>query len=184
MNQILSSIAIPLLSAILAFVGAVAGSYVSADKAEDLWEKQERTVQLKSILNKRVELLERVSKVSNLTKKYAIYQSYSELQAQLAKDYVNCIKLGESNCVAPNNAKEVTEISLRRADLNAEFASTIQMVSLYYYCDAKQVANELGLKGNWWHEENEQLFRTLITAMLNEVANPDIVSCTSTQAQT
>ncbi len=177
MNQLLSGIAIPLLSAILAFVGAVAGSYVSADKAEDLWEKQERTVQLKSILSKRVELLERVSKLSNITKKYVVYQSYSELQAQLASEFVSCTQQQREDCIAPDNAKEVTEIVLKKADLNAEFASTIQMVSLYFDCDAKQYANELGLKGNWWQAEYEGLFKQLISAMLDEISNSNVKGC-------
>ncbi|WP_086776010.1 hypothetical protein [Vibrio coralliirubri] len=106
-----------------------------------------------------------------------MYQSYADLQAQLAREFLLCKKSAHDDCIAPDGAKEVTEITLKRVDLNSELASTLQLVSLYFYCDAKESANELGGVSQWWLVENRNLFTQLISAMLVEISNPDIKSC-------
>jgi hypothetical protein len=58
----------------------------------------------------------------------------------------------------------VLEISVKRADMNAEFSSTIQMVSLYFYGETKEVANELGAIKTWW-VSGKPVFRKLIASM-------------------
>lgn len=162
------NIGIPIFSAILGFAGALLGTYIASERSEELWQKQERMIQLKAILNKRVELIERVSKLANSAPKMAGYQSYVDLQGTLATKYIECTNLKASNCTQPDNPKDILEISVMRAEMNAEFSSTIQLVSLYFYGETKDLANELGAIKKWW-VTGEPAFRNLIKSMQDEL---------------
>lgn len=167
-SKLLFNVGIPVLAAVLGFFGAVGGSYISASHSERLWEKQESLAQDKAIFEKRVALLERVSELANISKKYEAYQSYMVFQKDLARIYADCTARGEKGCVQPDGVKEALELSIKRADLNAQFSSTFQLVEVYFGDETDKVAHELSLIKNWW-KEGEPLFRSLLTSMSKEL---------------
>jgi len=167
-KQIYINIAISLFSALLVFAGALLGAHWTSDRTEELWEKQENLIQIKAIIDKRTELISKVTMLANSAPKMIAYQSYLNLQSDLAKDYINCKKTNKDACSEPDSTIMVLDISTKRADLNAEFSSTIQLVALYYAGNTQDLANELGLIKRWWHT-GEPAFRKLIKSMQNEL---------------
>ncbi|MCG9680464.1 hypothetical protein [Vibrio sp. Isolate24] len=180
MKEMLSKLLVPILTGVMGLSGVLIGAHISADKAEELWQQQEREAKLKLIFMKRVELIERVSEVVNHAPKYTHYQSYVEVQKDLFFEYEKCKKEKQGDCVKPDSAKDITEMALKRADLNAEFASTVQLVALYFQCDAKTIAQEFQYMTEWWSPNKEPKFRALIAAMLEEVSSESFSSCSST----
>ncbi|WP_333004921.1 hypothetical protein [Vibrio coralliilyticus] len=187
MREVFSKLLVPILTGIMGLSGVLIGAYVSADKAEELWLQQQREAKLNLILLKRVELIERVSKIANYAPKYRNYQGFIELHVGLNRDamlkYEKCKEEKKGDCVEPEInvaiAKDVTEMSLKRADLNAEFAPTIQLVALYFKCDAKTLAHEFQDMTEWWSPSNESKFKGLIAAMLKEVTPESFTSCSN-----
>jgi hypothetical protein len=169
-NGKLVNIGIPITAALLGFFGAIGGSYIASIQSERLWEKQEIIDQKKVLLNKQIELIERVSKLANSCKKYEAYQSYLDLQADIAQKYVECIEREEKDCIKPALVKEALEFSEKRADLGADYSSTLQLVSLYFGKDVDQAANELAQVKKWWLA-GEPKFRLLLRKMTNELTN-------------
>ena len=138
-----------LLVGVMGLLGVWTGAYLTANEAERLWQKQQRAIKIDNILNKRIELIERVTKLSNSKDKYIAYQGFIELQAGLAQECVSREEKADE-CSVLEPATSVTELSIKRADLNAEFSSTIQMVTLYFNCDARKIADKLANTTNWW----------------------------------
>lgn len=65
-------------TAILAFMGALFGTYVSGYMQESLWKKNISYEEKRVILNERIKLIEKVSKIINLAPKYKALQTWWE----------------------------------------------------------------------------------------------------------
>jgi len=160
---------VPLVAAVLSFLGGAVGSSVAGFYQQQLWEQQATYERSKIVLEQRVQLLERLSRVANSAAKMRAYNDYLRLQADLAQVYVACEKSREPNCIKPDDATVVTEISMKRADLNAAFSSTVQLISVYFGGEVKSAAAELAAKRDWWAPGREHLFRALLKAAANEI---------------
>ena len=90
----------------------------------------------------------------------------------MARDYIECDKKNEKSCVEPDDVRTVLEISNKRSEINAKFASTLQMVTLYFGPKTKEATNKLASVHPWW-AIGEFNFRWLINAM-NEELNYNI----------
>lgn len=164
---------LPLITAILAFIGALLGTYMAGSFSEKLWERQAHHAQLKKIMEQRVELIERVSRIGNLGPKMESLQGFAELQAQLAVLYAECretVKEGENDpyCFPPSDVIEVTKLNNERADLNAEFSSTMQLVALYFGPESRKAVEEYSSTRVWW-KADPQYLRTLLSSMQDEI---------------
>ncbi|TKB50025.1 hypothetical protein [Ferrimonas aestuarii] len=165
-KQNLVNFIIPVLSALLAFFGAIGGSYLSSAKSEELWSKSLIYNAEKVVLEKKIDLIERVSKVANSSLKYQAHQRYLNEMAVIAKTYESCNN--KSECEKPVSREEFLRISTVRAELNAEFSSTLKLISLYFGDDVDVPLLELSRKEQWWSDSRRE-FEALIKAMTKEV---------------
>ena len=122
---------IPIVSTLLGASAALFGVHYASEGNKELWRLQENMSQTRALLDKRIDLIERVSKLANSSPKMTHYQSYLSMQALVAAEYVECSKQKLPACEAPDSTRDALEVSAKRADLNAEFSSTLQLVSLY-----------------------------------------------------
>ena len=169
----LTNVAIPLLSAILAFFGAVAGSYVAGDLQENLWFKQADYEQRKIILAERVRIIDRISKITNSAQHAKILQEYLVAQAGIAQLNVDCLKVEENKlnrdqCFSNDSSSEVLDASKKQTELTAEFVSTLQLASLYFGKKTKQACNQYAKQTPWWNASPEYP-KTLLNAMHSEL---------------
>jgi len=164
----LITIGIPILAMLLSFIGALGGSYLSAQYSESLWEKSEQAATFKMMLNKKVELIESVSKVANSANEFKAYQAYLTYQAKLAKNFDKCS--AKEKCTKPDSFKDVLSVSVKRADLNSKYSSTLQLVALYFGDSVDEPLFKLSENLIWWEDSAED-FKKLISAMSLELVN-------------
>lgn len=162
------NILIAVLTAVLAFMGALGGSFLTGYLNKNLWEHQIIYEQKKQIFDQRIKLIERISRIVNLSPQMLHYQSYLNLQPKLLNEYAVCSKKQSSVCIKPDDPKTVLEISNKQTDLNAEFSSAVQLVSMYFGDKTKNAAEELAQKHPWW-EIGEPSFRQLLRSMSEEL---------------
>jgi len=162
-----------IFTAALAFLGALGGSFVSGYLNKSLWEQQVVYEQKRQIFDQRIKLIERISKLANLAPQMSNYQAYVLLQARLSQDYLACSKKHLQACIKPDDPKTVLEISNKRADLNAEFSSSLQLTSMYFGTMTRTAATKLARQQPWW-EIGESSFRELITAMNEELYSYEV----------
>ncbi len=162
-------------TAALAFVGALAGTFLAGYMQENLWERQSSHEERRLILNQRVELIERASVIVNKAPIADSLNDYAVLQAEIAKLNADCVKtdekggLDQSQCFPQESLIENMKFINGRADLNAEFASTIQLVSIYFGPKTRKAAEEYANTASWW-EADSKYSRALIAAMQDELA--------------
>ncbi|WP_231757861.1 hypothetical protein [Microbulbifer elongatus] len=168
MSRILVNIIVPALSAILGFSGALAGALIPSWTSEKIFERQVKVERERILFTKKIELLERVSKLANLTSKYEGYQHYLNLQADLASDLKICKASGIADCVEPDGTKSALAVSEKRSDLNADFSSTMQLINIYFGKNVSAEVNNLSARKVWWDNDGNN-FRDLIIAMRDEI---------------
>lgn len=165
----------PLITALLAFVGALLGTYMAGSLSEKLWERQARHAHLQKVMEQRVELIERISRIGNLGPKMESLQSFAELQAQLAVLYAECKETmdeakSDTDCHPPYDAIDVVRLSNERAELNAEFSSAMQLVALYFGPDSRKAVEEYSRVGAWW-KADPQYLKALLSSMQDELTH-------------
>lgn len=162
------NVLLAIFTAILAFMGALGGSFLTGYLNKNLWERQNVYEQKKQIFDQRIKLIERISRIVNLSPQMLHYQSYVQLQSSLMNEYIACTKKPSRACNKPDDPKTVLEISNKQTDLNAEFSSAVQLVSMYFGEKTKVAATELSQKHPWW-EIGEPSFRQLLRTMNDEL---------------
>jgi hypothetical protein len=160
---------IPLLTAVLAFIGALGGSVVSGIYQKSIWEAQVTYEKKKAILEQRVKLLEKLSRLANAASQMKTHNDYLILQAGLAQDYVKCEKENQKNCFKPDDPKTVSEINIKRAELNSEFSSTLQLFKVYFSPAVQPALNDLATQKDWWSPNAEPKFLALIREASKEI---------------
>ncbi len=162
-------------TAVLAFIGALTGTFISGSMQEHLWERQSSYEERGLILNQRVSLIERMSIMINKGPIMEALQDYATLQADLAKLNVGCIKsdgkggLDQRECFPHDPPLESTKFINGRAELNAEFASTMQLASIYFGPKTKEAIVQYIATPEWWKAESK-LSKAVLSAMHEELA--------------
>lgn len=160
---------VPFLSAVLAFFGALGGSFVSGMFQLNQWNNQIAYEKKKAILEQRVKLLEKLSRVANAAAQMRTHNAYLVLQANLAQIYATCQTNREKGCIKPDEPKVVTEINVKRAELNAEYSSTIQLMKVYFSPSILPAVNELTSRKDWWAPDVEAKFLALVGSASKEI---------------
>lgn len=164
---------VALFTAILAFIGALGGSYLSGYQAKSLWIHQINFEEKKQILEQRIKLIERVSRLANSAPQMKSFQGYVDLQSRLSQEYYSK-NIPEQTTYKPDSVSKALEIGNKRSELNAEFASTLQLVDIYFGPVSQVSVEKLAKLQPWW-ELGEPGFRELINSMRSEVYYDDLV---------
>lgn len=161
------------VTAILAFIGALIGTYISGYMQDALWNKDIRYHEKQILLIERIRLIERASKIINLAPQYTAIQSFAELQANIAKLNSECENKNKDKgtcCFSQENIIEVTKFTNLRADLNAEFASVLQLAALHFGPRTKQAVIDYSVVQPWWNADLKYS-RELLSAMQSEISD-------------
>jgi hypothetical protein len=160
---------VPMLSVVLAFLGALGGSMVSGMYQKNLWENQIIYEKKKTVLEQRVALLEKLSRLANTASQMRTYNDYLILQANLAQIYTECEKAKQKSCIKPDDAKTVSEVNIKRSELNSGYSSTLQLIKVFFSPAIQLKLKELASQKDWWSPEAEPKFRALIAKMSEEI---------------
>lgn len=160
---------IPLLAAVLAFLGALGGSFVSGLFQLNQWENQVTYEKKKAVLEQRVKLLEKLSRLANSAGQMRTHNDYLMLQASLAQIYASCETRKEKGCIKPDETKVVAETNIKRAELNADYSSTLQLIKVYFSPKVQPALGDLASRKDWWAPDIEVKFRALIDVASKEI---------------
>jgi hypothetical protein len=160
---------VPLLAAVLAFLGGLGGSLISGLFQLNQWENQVAYEKKKTVLEQRVKLLEKLSRLANSAGQMRTYNDYLVLQANLAQIYASCETKKENGCIKPDETKVVTETNIKRAELNAEYSSTLQLIKVYFGPSVLPPLGNLASRQDWWAPDVEAKFRALIDVASKEI---------------
>lgn len=160
---------VPLLAAVLAFFGALGGSLVSGLFQLNLWGNQIAYEKKKAVLEQRVKLMEKLSRLANSAGQMRTHNDYLVLQANLAQIYASCQAKKERGCIKPDETKAVVETNIKRAELNAEYSSTLQLIKIYFSPSIQPALSELASRKDWWAPDVELKFRALIDIASKEI---------------
>ncbi len=160
---------VPLVAAVLAFFGAMGGSMVSGLFQLNLWENQVTYEKKKTVLEQRVKLLEKLSRVANTAAQMKTHNEYLVLQANLAQIYGTCQKTKERGCIKPDDVKAVVETNIKRAELNSDYSSTLQLIKVYFSPGVQPALSDLASRKDWWAPDVEPKFRALIDVASKEI---------------
>lgn len=160
---------IPLLTAVLAFIGILGASLVSGVYQKDIWKGQVAYEKKKTILEQRVSLLDKLSRLANAANQMKEYNDYLILQAGLVQDYAQCQKSEQANCIKPDDLITASEVSIKRVELNSEFSSTLQLIEVYFSPAILPTLSDLASQKDWWSPSVEPKFRALILEMSREI---------------
>lgn len=160
---------VPVLAAVLAFFGALGGSFVSGMFQLNQWNNQIAYEKKKIVLEQRVKLLERLSRIANSAAQMRTYNDYLALQVDIHQSYVTCQTSKEKDCQKPDEPKVVAEVNVKRAELNAEYSATIQLMKVYFSSEVLPTLNELTSRRDWWEPDVESKFLALIRSASKEI---------------
>ena len=171
------------VTAILGFFGALAGSIVSpiitGSYNENLWERQSIIEQKNHLLKERLKILERVTKVLNSKAQARDYRESLKYFASEAAESSECFKQVNDHkslidCKALFNIAGASEALQKMNDLNGEFAAAIQLASIIFGDETSKICSELASEKKWWLTD-DNLSRKLLGAMQNELQKYKIV---------
>ena len=166
------------LSLTMPLIGVVVGSlltvYLTREINDELWEKQNISSQQKNLVEKRINLIERASKILNSKQSIEDVNMYLKTQSSYAEEAVNCAKNFKEYNMTIAECKNLVDLEdtfqkmKLKNDLNSEFGSLLQLTSLYFGNKTKKFSQELSKHPKWW-EADMELFSNYITAMNEEL---------------
>jgi len=159
---------IPLITAIMAFAGSILGAYLVAELDQSNWEERFKVEQRKTIIDKRIELIERTSFMFS---KSSLMEAL-EANIQGAIDIINiereCLASGASadTCIEDKDNNLAERLGKERYAINSELLSTLTLSSIYFGPKTKE-ALRIIIKAPW--KSSAQDRQVLINAMGNEL---------------
>ncbi len=184
-----------LLSIILTFSGVIIGTtvtlvtlYYTGEQNKNLWLRTSIEQQRNSILEKRINLIERASLIFNSRNDIIDINRYLKIQSDFAKEASNCAKspikykMSLIECKQLMDTDETFKKLKDKNKINSEFSSLLQLISLYFGEKSKIKAEELSKEKKWWLVKNED-FGKMIKVMNNElyefkysITNPKLIN--------
>lgn len=168
----------PIMNLIMPLVGVVVGvllTVFSTGKINDeLWLKQDVSSQRKMLIEKRIGLIERASKLLNSRQIIEDVNVYLKAQSDFAIESSNCAKDPKKYGMTIIECKQLIDLDESfekiklKNDLNAEFGTLAQLTSLYFGDQTKKYSMELSKLPKWWLADRE-LLANYIHAMNDEL---------------
>lgn len=159
-------------TAMLSFVGAIAGVYLASRLDESNWEKRFTLEQKRVILEKRTSLIERTVILFNKTPTVVGLRGSLDGEKQLAMLAAVCA--AQKNKVAKGcspppvvDFKRIEEAAKEIHVLSADFAATMSMDRIYFGPNTQKAVTELA-KGDPWLASDDKK-QALIDAMGQEI---------------
>lgn len=160
------------LNGLFSFCGAALAVYLTSYLDQGNWSKRFTLEQNKVVLEKRVDLIDKITKLTNRApaviglkgslqaEKDLIYLHFSCEQKKTSDKEISCNDSNFSSLRIENLAKEIHE-------LNVQISSVITLTSIYFGPKTKVILNKINQHDPWLMSINEN--KELIDAMSSEL---------------
>lgn len=169
---------IALLSAVLAFVGAIGGTVLTGLYQTREWERNSRYEMERMILERRMNVMEKTCKLLNQAPVIDLWETeydVREKNAQLAAEFADAQLRHRTSAKQPidSEANFVKAMALRQKmlQLNAENLATLQLARMLFGPKTEKACAALVKDRHWYKgDEKEQEKDALLDAMADEMA--------------
>lgn len=148
-------------TALLAFGGAAAGTYISFRFEEQKWRRTTTYDAARALYGKRMELIERTTRAFNQADSAAILDTYVAAQRKEAATAETSLRA--------DILRSVLEADLKRQDLTNEYATTLTLNAVYFGPKTRKAVVPAMVQGEWWRVTPEKQ-HALLQAMYDELA--------------
>lgn len=169
MKLVRSDWIVPLLAALLSFLGAVAGALVAGSYQHSIWQEQVTYERQKQRFEQRIRLLERTSRIEQSIPLFQIYNEYVQQQVGLERKFVQCREEKDKSCQKPVEAENHLQVSTKLAEMGAEYASATQLSGVYFGAGVRSELAKLSAEKYWWFDGSKPLWRAVIAEMGKEI---------------
>lgn len=163
--------------ALLAFVGAIFGTVLGGFFGH--WQSRSEMVyqDYRTVLDKRVELIEATSVVFNKAALAALLDSSIHLRSRIADPSAafGDAAANTSGTLIPDpdvdlekRCRDMFGSNIDLIALNTEYASTMQLNALFFGPETRQALRDLISAGDWW-EVDDSLHTAVMRAMFDEI---------------
>lgn len=158
---------IALIVAVVSLVTTIAGTMLGSYFTRSQWEAQSTLEQRRTILDQRVRLIERLSVLMNSTQRPAILKKLFEAEASIAQAHVACVKDELAKKPVPKFCDEKQDpLALLPAQqemvkLNADYASTLQLATIYFGQKTRQAILDLPQNVQWWEQKPNAVLKAM-----------------------
>lgn len=170
-----SKFAIALLVAVLSFLGAIGGSYVSNRLEAAKWDRETHYAYEQALLNKRMDLVERTLRILNkgqsalavsTTLNSAVEVAYQRRDKNLANK-----KAPMLDPLFRSDMDKINTTLAQLSDLDAELGVVLSLDRLYFGPKVGKAIDDMNKTykgGEWWNASRDST-QTLIQTMGREV---------------
>lgn len=168
---------VALIAAMLAFVGAIGGTLLTGFYQGRQWKQSAKHEMQKLILQKRIEIIERTSKILNKSGVAEMLSGELDLrrkELELGKE-VAAAALGSKSArtaVDKMNPDSVfgkfKEARLTLLEFHSEFAATLQLAKLFFGPSTNKAIDNMTKDPNWWQAKPDTK-SALLQAMNSEL---------------
>ena len=155
-----------LVVAVLSFLGAAGGTIVGSFYGEAQWRREALLAYDQTILNKRVELVDRTARIINRR------NSVKRLDVYI-QNLVTMATLKPESGSGDAELKKVVDAALSRDDLNVELATILSLDALYFGPKTDKAIANLSKAGPDFWAADESLFQALLNALAQEFFDLD-----------
>jgi len=170
-----SKVALALIVAALSFAGSALGSVISSRYEASKWERETNYSSRKSIIEKRLDLLDRTVRIFNKADAAQFLQLHGESLLQLNKadlEYAISKHRPGNDAEFRNSLDRLLADRLQLSDMNVELGSVLTLDALYFGSRTRDMIGAIKQKeanGKWWELDGKS--RTdLFDAMYQEMS--------------
>ena len=176
-----SQVKLQVAVAVLSFVGATAGVFISARFEEARADRDNRYSFNTTLLNKRIELVERTAKILNRSDAASQLAQMADLNLKLAGattalnfviaiQRVKADKKDPTRTSDPGYLEKYVATKLQLDEINVEFGTVMVLDKLYFGMKTQKAIDDLVTDDKaWWGEEVTGKKRILLTALFEDL---------------
>lgn len=166
---------VAVLTAGLAFAGAIAGVTLGSNLDQKNWERRFELEQKRALLEKRIAAVERVVVVVNKAPVMVGLQASLESEKSLAKLALTCASRTTNEQRRSGSCRDKPKSSIERIEgiskeihtLGAEYAAAVTLAATYFGPETRKAVAELK-RTQWWQAEQSSI-QALVDAMGREL---------------
>lgn len=170
---------ITIFTAFLAFFGALIGTFLGNYYDKNQWKREVDYSERKSILDKRIDLIDKTTRILNRTEYAKVLLAQieywsNENDSGRVRALANVQRDKDKKPLLPykDKSKEVllgiSKSKTALIELNSDFASLMQLNALYFGTETREAVKELITDGKWWNIDKEE-GELLLKAMHSEL---------------
>ncbi|MEZ7275795.1 hypothetical protein [Pseudoalteromonas sp. 68 DY56-GL68] len=139
-----SEIKIVIISSLLAFVGAGAGSFLSFELSENAWERDIEYKEKRLILDQRIKLIERAAKI------FALLNEAEKNSALIGLEKQRLLLSIKEGKEIPAEKADVNKLSNRSIELRAEYTAVLSLLNMYFGPETKLALQNISKSEKWY----------------------------------